>query len=261
MHRLEGKVAIITGGASGMGAAEARLFVEEGSRVVIADIQDAAGEALAKELGDAAVYTHLDVTQEAQWQALAAEVQRRLGHLDVLVNNAGTVNMAPLEDTTLEQWQRVIAVNQTGVFLGMKHALKPMAASGGGSILNVSSIDGLIGMNGIVAYVASKFAVRGMTKTAALELASRGIRVNSIHPGYIDTPMANPPGEPRPTTIERNAARRVPLGRIAEPREVAMLALFLASDESSYCTGSEFVVDGGFTAGELVTLRPELERK
>jgi 3alpha(or 20beta)-hydroxysteroid dehydrogenase len=261
MQRLEGKVAIVTGAASGMGAAEARLFADEGARVVLADIQDAAGEALAKELGGAAVYAHLDVSQEAQWQALVTDVQRRFGRLDVLVNNAGTVAAAPLEDTTLEQWNRVIAVNQTGVFLGMKHAIRPMAASGGGSIVNISSTDGFVGMSAVVAYVASKFAVRGMTKTAALELAARGIRVNSIHPGYIDTPMANPPSEPRPTVLERAVKKRVPLGRMAQPREVANLALFLASDESSYCTGAEFLVDGGMLAGDGVALlRPDLVR-
>ncbi len=257
MGRLEGKVAIVTGAASGMGAEEARLFAAEGARVVIADLSDAAGETLAKQIGAAAVFAHLDVTQEAQWQRLVADTAQRFGRLDVLVNNAGTVHTAPLEEMSLEQWNRVIAVNQTGVFLGMKHAVKPMAAAGGGSIINISSIDGMVGMNSVIGYVASKFAVRGMTKTAALELARRGIRVNSIHPGYIDTPMANPVSEPRPTTLERYAMTRVPLGRMARPREVANLALFLASDESSYCTGSEFVVDGGVIAGENVPMRPQ----
>ncbi len=260
MGRLDGKVAIVTGAASGMGAEEARLFAAEGARVVIADVSDAAGEALAKEIGAAAVFAHLDVAQEAEWQRLVADTARRFGRLDVLVNNAGTVHAAPLEQMSLAQWNRVIAVNQTGVFLGIKHAVAPMEAAGGGSIVNISSIDGMVGMNSVIGYVASKFAVRGMTKAAALELAGRGIRVNSIHPGYIDTPMANPVEEPRPTTLERYAARRVPLGRMARPREVANLALFLASDESSYCTGSEFVVDGGVIAGENVPLRPDVRR-
>jgi 3alpha(or 20beta)-hydroxysteroid dehydrogenase len=255
--RLDGKVAIVTGAASGMGAEEARLFAAEGARVVLADVADAAGEKLAKEIGGSAVFAHLDVTGEAGWERLMADTLSRFGRLDVLVNNAGTVHSAPLEEMSLEEWNRVIAVNQTGVFLGMKHAVRPMEGSGGGSIVNISSIDGMVGMNFVVGYVASKFAVRGMTKSAALELARRGIRVNSIHPGYIDTPMANPAREPRPTVLERYSATRVPMGRMARPREVANLALFLASDESSYCTGSEFVVDGGVLAGESI---PEGQR-
>ncbi|HZO09307.1 MAG TPA: SDR family oxidoreductase, partial [Myxococcota bacterium] len=196
-------------------------------------------------------FQHLDVASEEGWTAAIAATTRAFGRLDVLVNNAGIVIPSPLRDLSLENWRRVIDVNQTGVFLGMRAAIPALEAAGGGSIVNVSSIDGLIGMDLVFAYVASKFAVRGMTKTAALELAPLGIRVNSIHPGFVHTRMGNPAGDPAARTLlDRYGKRRIPLGRPAEPEEIANLALFLASDESSYCTGSEFVADGGFTAGE-----------
>jgi len=251
MDRLEGKVALVTGAARGMGQAEARLFASEGARVVVADVLDDEGAALAREIGPSARFQHLDVTSEADWAAGVAAATRAFGRLDVLVNNAGIVIPSLLRDLSLADYRRVIDVNQTGVFLGMRAAIPALEAAGGGSIVNVSSIDGLIGMDLVFAYVASKFAVRGMTKTAALELAPLGIRVNSLHPGFVHTRMGNPTGDPAARTLlDRYGRRRIPLRRPAEPEEIARLALFLASDESSYCTGSEFVADGGFTAGE-----------
>jgi 3alpha(or 20beta)-hydroxysteroid dehydrogenase len=252
MDRLAGKVALVTGAARGMGEAEARLFAAQGARVLVCDVLDAEGQAVAKQIGDAALCLHLDVTREADWSRAVEEAEARFGRLDVLVNNAGIARSAPLEEMSLADYRAVVDVNQVGVFLGMRAAVPAMARAGGGSIVNVSSIDGLTGMNFIIGYVASKFAVTGMTRAAALELAPRGIRVNSIHPGYVDTPMANPPGEPRPTLLERFAAQRVPLGRMARPEEIAQVALFLASDESSYCTGSQFLVDGGVLSGESI---------
>ena len=251
MGRLEGKVALISGGARGMGEAEARLFVEEGARVVVADIIADEAEALAQELGAAAVSQPLDVTKEVQWTAAVEATMSAFGRLDVLINNAGIVIPSPLRDLSLENYQAVIDVNQTGVFLGMRSVIPAMEASGGGSIINVSSIDGLIGMDMVMSYVASKFAVRGMTKTAALELAPSKIRVNSLHPGFVHTRLGDPNGDGATREIlDRYGKRRIPAGRAAEPRELAYVALFLASDESSDCTGAEFVADGGFTAGE-----------
>jgi 3alpha(or 20beta)-hydroxysteroid dehydrogenase len=251
MGRLDGKVALVTGAARGMGQAEARLFAREGARVVVADVLDDEGAAVANEIGPAARFQHLDVASETGWAAAIAAATGAFGRLDVLVNNAGIVIPSLLRDLSLENWRRVIDVNQTGVFLGMRAAIPALEAAGGGSIVNVSSIDGLIGMDLVFAYVASKFAVRGMTKTGALELALLGIRVNSLHPGFVHTRMGNPAGDPAARTLlDRYGKRRIPLGRPAEPQEIANLALFLASDESSYCTGSEFVADGGFTAGE-----------
>jgi 3alpha(or 20beta)-hydroxysteroid dehydrogenase len=251
MGRLVGKVALVSGAARGMGRAEALLFAREGARVVVADVLDEEGARVAAEIGDAARFQHLDVTREADWTAAVAATTAAFGRLDVLVNNAGIVIPSLLRDLSLESYQRVIDVNQTGVFLGMRAVIPAMEAAGGGSIVNVSSIDGLIGMDLVFAYVASKFAVRGMTKTAALELAPLRIRVNSLHPGFVHTRMGNPEGIPAARApLDRYGKRRIPLGRPAEPEEIANLALFLACDESSYCTGSEFVADGGFTAGE-----------
>jgi 3alpha(or 20beta)-hydroxysteroid dehydrogenase len=251
MGRLDGKVALVSGAARGMGQAEARLFAREGARVVLADVLDEEGAKVAGEIGAAARYQHLDVTSELDWAAVVASTLGAFGRLDVLVNNAGIVIPSFLRDLTLANYQRVIDVNQTGVFLGMRAVIPAMEAAGGGSIINVSSIDGVIGMDLVFSYVASKFAVRGMTKTAALELAPLGIRVNSLHPGFVHTRMGNPADDPAARgMLDRYGARRIPLGRAGEPEELANLALFLASDESSYCTGSEFVADGGFLAGE-----------
>ena len=246
MRKLEGKTALITGAARGQGAAEARLFAAEGASVILTDLLDAQGEAVADDIGPAASYHHLDVTDESAWQTIVERVQSQFGRLDVLVNNAGVLKLGPIEQTSLDDYSSVIQVNQIGVFLGMRAAIPLMRAAGGGSIINVSSIDGLVGMTYAAAYVASKFAVRGMTKVAALELGQERIRVNSVHPGGVDTPMVQGAGD---NMGSNKPFSNVPLGRIGTPEDVARMALFLASDDSAYCTGCEFVVDGGLTAG------------
>jgi 3alpha(or 20beta)-hydroxysteroid dehydrogenase len=246
VNRLEGKVALITGAARGQGAAAARRFVAEGARVVLADILDEEGKALADELG--ADYRHLDVSEEDEWASVVAETR-----FTVLVNNAGVLHFAPLADTALADYERVIRINQIGCFLGMRAVVPGMIAAGGGSIVNTSSIEGLAAAPLLMAYTASKFAIRGMTKVAALELGDKGIRVNSVHPGMIDTRML-------PTAlggIEVDLARvgrRVPLRRAGAADEIANLLVFLASDESSYCTGAEFVADGGATASHALSV-------
>lgn len=246
MGRLDGKVAIITGAAHerGQGAVTARLFVTEGARVVLTDVVDAEGNRRAEELGPDAVYVHQDVADEARWREVVAEAERRWGKVDVLVNNAGIARTGPVADHSLEDYMAVIGVNQVGVFLGMKHVIPAMLRAGGGSIVNISSVDGIRGMANCVGYVASKWAVRGMTKAAALEYASHNVRVNSIHPGFIETPILPVPGE-----TARRLFDHAPAGRIGQPEDVAPLSLYLASDESAYCTGAEFVVDGGLTVG------------
>jgi 3alpha(or 20beta)-hydroxysteroid dehydrogenase len=248
MARLEGKVAIISGGARGQGAAEARLFVAEGARVMIGDVLDAEGEVTVKEIGAGAAFRHLDVTESGSWADVVAATRERFGPPSVLINNAGIFRLTPIEVTSAESYMEVIRVNQLGVFLGMQAVAGAMREMRGGSIVNVSSIAGLTGSAGSIAYSASKWAVRGMTKVAALELAPAGIRVNSIHPGVIDTPMlADLHITDEATKSEVGA--RIPLGQVATADQVARLALFLASDESDHSTGSEFVVDGGITAG------------
>jgi 3alpha(or 20beta)-hydroxysteroid dehydrogenase len=243
--KLDGRVALITGGARGQGAAESALFASEGAAVVLTDVLDADGRATAKAVGG--TYLHHDVTSESRWDEVVAEVLQQHGKIDILVNNAGIFKTGGILNTSLEDYRRVIEVNQVGVFLGMRAVAKPMVERGSGAIVNISSIAGMQGSPGAVAYGASKWAVRGMTKGAASELGRYGIRVNSIHPGLIETPMLHEiPG------IDAGGAdrwvRRIPIGRVAEANEVAKLALFLASDESSYCSGSEFIVDGGMTA-------------
>jgi 3alpha(or 20beta)-hydroxysteroid dehydrogenase len=242
MGRVEGKVALITGGAQGMGAAHAQLLAAEGARVVIGDIFDEQGLALAGDLGDSAQFLHLDVTQPADWSAAVEATLSRFGKLDVLVNNAGTRAVGRLGTFDLSKWHHVIDVNLTGTFLGMRAVVEPMTSAGSGSIINISSIEGLRGAPLAHPYVASKWAVRGLTKSAALELAPLNIRVNSVHPGFIRTPMTA--GVPEDLV-------GVPLGRGGDAHEVATFVLFLASDESAYATGSEFIVDGG-----LVTAVP-----
>lgn len=242
--RLTGKVAIITGAARGQGAAAARRFVEEGARVLIADVADEAGKALADELGPDAVYQHLDVSSEDDWVD-AVRAAGELGRVEVLVNNAGVLHFSELADTSLADYERVIRVNQIGTFLGMREVI-PAMSDGGGSIINVSSVEGLGGMPLLVAYSASKFAIRGMSKVAAMELGKRGIRVNSVHPGAIDTQMI--PDAVGAAVPMDHVGKRVALGRVGQPAEIADLVVFLASDESSYCTGAEFVADGGATA-------------
>lgn len=245
--RLEGKLALISGAARGQGEAMARSFVAEGARVVLGDVLDELGESVAESLGSAAVFRHLDVTDELSWQSAVEWCSGELGDLNVLVNNAGIVRAAPLETTTLKDYRAVIDVNQIGSFLGMRAVVAPMRRTGGGSIINTSSVAGLHGVMGVIAYSASKYAVRGMTRSAALELGVDGIRVNSIHPGTIDTAMVN---TDEFSHVDRDAYfSAIPAGRIGQPGDVAMLALFLASDESGYCTGSEFVVDGGSSTG------------
>lgn len=247
MSNLNGKVALITGAARGQGAAEARLFAQRGAKVMLCDILDGEGQAVAAEIGANAAYLRLDVTSEASWQAAVKAAVSKFGKLNVLVNNAGIVKVTDLADCPLEEYMQVIQVNQVGVFLGMKTVVPAMKQAGGGSIVNISSIDGLIGMTGGTAYCASKFAVRGMTKVAALELGKDGIRVNSIHPGGILTPMITGAGLDAQTAGE--IFGRVPLQRIGQPEEIATLAAYLASDDASYSTGSEFIADGGLTAG------------
>ena len=239
MGRVADKVALISGAARGMGACHARLLAGEGAKVVIGDILDDQGQALADELGGAARYVHLDVTNPEQWAAAATAAVQEFGKLNVLVNNAGVINYGPLKTFELTKWQRVLDVNVTGTLLGIQAVVDPMIAAGGGSIINVSSIEGLRGAAWVHGYVTSKWAVRGLTKSAALELAPHGIRVNSIHPGFIRTPMTAKLPQDR---------LNIPLGRAGEPQEVSTFVLFLASDESSYATAAEFVMDGGLIA-------------
>ncbi|MET9232053.1 glucose 1-dehydrogenase [Lentzea sp. NPDC003310] len=242
--RLDGKVALITGSARGQGAAAARRFVAEGARVVVTDVLDDQGKELSAEIG--AEYCHLDVSSEESWDEAIAFTTGAFGDISVLVNNAGVLHFSALADTTLADYQRVIGINQVGAFLGMRSVVPSMRAAGGGSIVNVSSVEGLGGMPYLVAYTASKFAIRGMTKVAAMELGQHGIRVNSVHPGAIDTPMVS-------TALGRDVdvspiGKKLALRRIGQPEDVANVVLFLASDDSAYCTGGEFVVDGGATA-------------
>ena len=245
MGRLNGKVAIITGGARGQGAEEGRLFAAEGSSVVLTDVLDADGEQTASEIGG--IFLHHDVTSEEAWQGVVKEAVERHGKVDILINNAGIYQSGLVTEMALEDYRRIIEVNQVGVFLGMKHVAPAIIDAGGGAIVNISSIAGMRGGRGSIAYGASKWAVRGMTKVAAHELGLHGIRVNSIHPGMIETAMLHQVPGVDSGNLDR-MTRRIPLGRIAEAEEVAKLALFLASDESSYCSGAEFIVDGGMTA-------------
>ena len=239
MGRVSDQVALITGGARGMGAEHARLLLSEGAQVVIADILDNEGMAVAQELGSNAHYVHLDVTHPDQWAAAVTETVHRFGRLTVLVNNAGIAGRKTVRKFELERWRQTLDVNLTGTFLGIQAVVDEMIRAGGGSIINISSIEGLRGAPFAHAYVASKWAVRGLTKSTALELGRHNIRVNSVHPGLVRTPM---------TAHFPDDIVTAPLGRPAEPIEVSNLILYLASDESSYSTGAEFVVDGGVTA-------------
>ena len=247
--RLDGKVALITGAARGQGECEARLFVAEGAQVALADVLDAEGKAVAESLGVRATYTHCDVSQEDSWAAYVSGALEAFGRIDVLVNNAGILRYSALEQTTLEQYMQIIGVNQVGCFLGMRSVIPAMKEAGGGSIVNISSVAGLTGVPGMVGYVSSKFAVRGMTKTAAVELGPFGIRVNSVHPGGVDTEMIRPQTTGTSSEVLSGRMNGIPLQRVSQPEEMAKLVLFLASDESSYCTGSEFTADGGLLAG------------
>lgn len=249
MGRMDGKVAIVTGGASGLGRATSSLLAREGARVVVADVNEVAGTGFAKELGASARFACLDVRDETSWQRVIEETLGELGRLDALVNNAGVVVLATIEETTLEQWQAVQAVNSDGVFLGCKHAIPAMLRSGGGSIVNLSSSAGLIGTPAFAAYAASKGAVRSLTKTVAVHCEQRGypIRCNSVHPGGIDTPMTRGlptlAAEAAPLAIE--ALRLQPQTRMGRPEDVAEAVVFLASQASNYVTGQALNVDGG----------------
>ena len=245
MGRLEGKTALISGGARGQGAAEAALFAEEGANVVLTDILDDEGERTADIIGG--TFIHHDVTSEEEWAAVVARAIELHGGLDVLVNNAAIYSPRTLLEAEPDEYRRVIEVNQVGVFLGMREVAPVMIERGGGSIINISSGAGMRAGSGGFAYTASKWAVRGMTKSAAVRLGRHGIRVNSIHPGLIDTVMLGETRIVQGGNLDR-AVERIPLGRVGQPEEVAKLALFLASDESAYSTGSEFIVDGGSLA-------------
>ncbi len=245
--RLEGKVAIISGGARGQGEAEARRFVAEGARVVIGDLDDRGGTAVAESLGPAASYVHLDVTDPDTWSEVVAVTVEAFGPVDILVNNAGILVFGPLQTLTAEQMRSSLEVNLMGTFHGMQAVYPSMKAAGGGSMVNISSYGGLTGLPMLGAYVAAKFAVRGLTKTAAIDYARAGIRVNSVHPGGVDTPMTQHPDGS--STGDSAYNQTLPIKRHATVDEIASMVLFLASDESSYCTGAEFVVDGGGLAG------------
>jgi 3alpha(or 20beta)-hydroxysteroid dehydrogenase len=236
MGRVDGKVALVSGGSRGIGAASVRMLVAEGAKVVIGDLLDDEGKALAEELGEAVRYVHLDVTVEEDWRAAVETATSEFGKLDVLVNNAGIANGGQLQRFKMDKWQQILDVNLTGPFLGMRACADAMIAAGGGSMINTSSIEGLRGTPWAHGYVASKWGLRGLTKSVAMELAPQGVRVNSIHPGLIRTAITEGiPDDMIP----------IPLGRPGQPEEVASFVLFLASDESSYATGTEFVMDGG----------------
>lgn len=247
MGRLAGKVAVISGAGRGMGASHAQLFVEEGAKVVLTDLNAQAGSRLAEELGNNAVFVHQDVTKLSEWQKVVEAARDSFGGLDILVNNAGILGpLADTKDLTEDDYNLVLSVNQNSVFFGMKSVLPLMLERGSGSIVNISSIAGMAANYGFpsLAYVASKFAVRGMTKATAIEFGKHNIRVNSVHPGFIQTPMMVEATD----EVGGDALAQIPLGRIADPREVSNLVLFLASDESSYITGAEHLVDAGMLA-------------
>ncbi|MEC4015334.1 SDR family NAD(P)-dependent oxidoreductase [Streptomyces sp. H27-D2] len=286
MGKLDGRVVVITGAARGQGEQEARLFAAEGARVVLGDVLDEQGAALAEELGaDAARYVHLDVSSEDDWTAAVAAAKAAFGKIDGLVNNAGILRFNELVNTPLAEYQAVVQVNQVGVFLGMKAVIPELEAAGGGTIVNTASYTALTGMAYLTAYAATKAAIVGMTRVAAMELAAKGIRVNAMCPGAIDTPMTNPDQVPAgvragggPPAAEAGEAgeageaaeaaqesaqasvraldefygKLVPMGRIGQPQEVARLALFLSAEDSSYITGQPFVIDGGWLAGVSV---------
>jgi NAD(P)-dependent dehydrogenase (short-subunit alcohol dehydrogenase family) len=252
MGRVQDKVALVTGGASGIGFATAELLAAEGARVVIGDVDRAAGERAAATIGPRAAFLALDVTREDDWIAVTDRIAREFGRLDILVNNAGVVFLKDIETTTLADWRGLMAVNHDGVFLGCKHAVRVMKDRGGGSIVNMSSVAGLIGHPTLAAYCASKGGVRLLTKSVALHCARRGyaIRCNSVHPSFADTPMLAGmlAGTDDPAKTRSAWSAAAPIGRLAQPAEVARTILFLASDDSAFTTGAEIVIDGGMTA-------------
>jgi NAD(P)-dependent dehydrogenase (short-subunit alcohol dehydrogenase family) len=249
VDRLQGRAALVTGAASGIGAATAKRLASEGAAVLVTDVQDAAGTQLVKEItasGGCAAYHHLDVTSQPGWEAAVAAALEEFGRLDILVNNAGMGDLAAIEDTSLEDWNRTIGIDQTGVFLGMKTAAAALAASGHGSVINISSIFGTSGGFGTSpAYHAAKGAVRTLTKNIALHWADRGVRVNSVHPGFIDTPILD---QAKGTRIEQAMLELTPMGRLGKPAEIAAGVAYLASDDASFITGLELYIDGGYTA-------------
>jgi 3alpha(or 20beta)-hydroxysteroid dehydrogenase len=245
MGRLDDKVAIVTGGAMGQGEAIVRAYVAEGAEVVVADIAKEAGQALADELGDSAHFFAHDVSDAASWATLVEDTNARFGPVNVLANNAGLLRFGRIEEMSLEEFMLLVNVNQVGSFLGMQAVARTMRKNGGGSIINASSIEGIAGMPSCTAYAATKWAIRGMTKCAAMELGPKGIRVNSVHPGMIDTPMTRVHGGDAAMEF---GASRVPLRRVGHPEDVAPLYVFLASEESAYINGAEITVDGGVTS-------------
>ncbi|MCX4511505.1 glucose 1-dehydrogenase [Streptomyces sp. NBC_01619] len=249
MGKLDGRVVLITGAARGQGEQEARLFAAEGAKVVLGDVLDDQGEAVAKELGG--LYVHLDVSREADWGAAVTAAKNAFGRIDGLVNNAGILRFNELVSTPLEEFQQIIQVNQIGAFLGIKTLAPEIEAAGGGTIVNTASYTALTGMSYVGAYAATKHAILGLTRVAAMELAPRKIRVNAVCPGAVDTPMSNPDGAD-PDALDELYRKLVPLGRVGQPEEVARLALFLSCEDSSYITGQPFVIDGGWLAGVSV---------
>ncbi len=243
MARLDGKIAIITGAAQGMGASHARKFIEEGAKVVLTDLNDEKGNALAAELGENALFVKHNVASADDWATVVAETEKTFGPVNVLVNNAGITMAKSILEVTEEEYRRIVEINQVSVFLGMKSVIPSMQKASGGSIVNISSMNGIVA--GAIGYTDTKFAVRGMTKAAAIEGAHYGIRVNSIHPGVIATPMVVQ--EDTKAAVEE-FSKHIPLKRVAQPEEVSSLVVYLASDDSSYSTGAEFIVDGGLTA-------------
>lgn len=251
MGRVQEKVAIITGGARGQGEATARLFAREGAKVVITDLLVEEGEAVARDLGDSARFVRHDVTSEEDWKRVVAAAVDRFGRLDILINNAGIMQRTPVVDCSLDEFRGVLDVNLVGPFLGMKTCAPVMERTGGGAIVNISSIQGIVGRAGTPGYTASKFGLRGLTKTAALELGTLGVRVNSVHPGGVDTPLiqdAVPGVELTPEMLDASHAH-LPVPRCGRPEDIAPTSLFLASDEAAYITGAELVIDGGLTCG------------
>lgn len=249
MIDLSNKVAIVTGAARGMGAATAKLFTQAGARVIICDVLDEEGEALAANVGGTAMYRHLDVSRGDQWAALVEEAEQDGTGVDILINNAAIGDSTPFLDVKPELLQRLLNVNVAGTFIGMQAVIPGMIKRGSGAIVNISSIDGMRGNGGLVAYSGTKWAVRGMTKSAALEFASHGIRINSVHPGAVDTPMLNPS---RGDTSAMAASFRIPQGRVGTSAEIAHASLFLASDAASYINGAELAVDGAWSAGVVL---------
>ncbi len=253
MKRFDNRTVIVTGGARGMGASHARGFVAEGANVVIADVLEQEGQTLADELGDQAIFSRLDVTNEKDWAATVAAAEDAFGPVSVLVNNAGIVRFGPIAETEPTAWRQVIDINLTGTYLGIRAVAPSMRKAGGGAIVNTSAAAGMIGQFGLASYVSSKWGLRGLTKTAALELARDNIRVNSIHPGPVRTPMV---GGPDAADAAAAHLRGLAIPRMAEPEEITRLVLFVASEEASFSTGSEFIADGGDLLGPV----PQQER-